>query len=52
MSRTALLLLGLLQSNAQTPVKHRVLFNRFRVPEIGLFVADADGRNEIGRAHV
>ena len=42
MRRTAcLLLLGALHSSAQTPAKHRVLFNRFRVPEIGLFVADA-----------
>ena len=38
-----LLLLGVLQSGAQTTGKHRVLFNRFLVPEIGLFAADADG---------
>jgi TolB protein len=30
----------------QPAAKHRVLFNRYRVPEIGLFVADADGKNE------
>src|SRR5450432_2857715 len=46
-----LLLLSVLQSGAQTAVKHRVLFNRFRVPEIGLFVADADGRNERSLPH-
>jgi TolB protein len=52
MKRTAcLLLLGLLQSSAQTAVKHRVLFNRFRVPEIALFAADADGRNERALPH-
>ena len=26
--------------------KHRVLLNRFRMPEIAIFMADADGRNE------
>jgi len=46
-----LLLLSVLQSGAQTAVKHRVLFNRFRVPEIGLFVADADGGNERSLPH-
>src|ERR1700730_12866224 len=52
MRRTVcLLLLGVLQSSAQTAVKHRVLFNRFRVPEIGLFVADADGKNERALPH-
>jgi Tol biopolymer transport system component len=48
---TCLLLLGALQSSAQTPVKHRVLFNRFRVPEIGLFVADGAGKNERALPH-
>lgn len=52
MRRTVcLLLLGALHSSAQTAVKHRVLFNRFRVPETGLFVADADGRNERALPH-
>src|SRR5262245_2484000 len=31
---------------APAPVKHKVLFNRFRVPEVALFAADADGKNE------
>src|ERR1051326_5024231 len=31
---------------AQPAAKHRVLFNRFRVPEIAIFLADADGKNE------
>jgi TolB protein len=31
---------------AQPAAKHRILFNRFRVPEFALFVADADGKNE------
>ena len=26
-------------------VKHRILFNRFRVPEDGIFIADGDGKN-------
>jgi Tol biopolymer transport system component len=52
MRRTlCLLLLGVLQSSVQPAVKHRVLFNRFRVPEIGLFVADADGQNERALPH-
>jgi len=46
-----MLLLGALHSSAQTPAKHRVLFNRFRVPEIGLFVADAAGKNEHALPH-
>src|SRR6516164_9837581 len=41
-----LLLLGVLQSGAQTTGKHRVL-----VPEIGLFAADADGKNERALPH-
>jgi TolB protein len=52
MRRTAcLLLLCALPSNAQTAGKHRILFNRFRVPEIALFVADAGGRNEHALPH-
>ncbi|MBZ5624102.1 MAG: hypothetical protein LAQ69_36195 [Acidobacteriia bacterium] len=46
-----LLLLAVLQSSAQSAVKHRVLFNRYLVPEIGLFVADADGKNERALPH-
>src|SRR5262245_36995903 len=37
---------ALLCSAQSRPAKHRVLFNRFRVPEFALFVADADGKNE------
>ncbi len=46
-----LLLLGTLHSGAQAAAKHRVLFNRFKVPETGLFVADADGKNERALPH-
>jgi Tol biopolymer transport system component len=46
-----LLLLGVLPSGAQSGGKHRVLFNRFLVPEIGLFVADPDGKNERALPH-
>jgi TolB protein len=46
-----LLLLGALPLSAQTAGKHRILFNRFRVPEIGLFTADADGKNERALPH-
>src|SRR3974390_3050365 len=32
---------------AQTaPPKHRILFNRFRVPDVEIVIADADGKNE------
>jgi Tol biopolymer transport system component len=31
---------------AAPPAKHRVLFNRFKVPEIALYIADASGANE------
>ena len=52
MNRTfCLLLLCGLQASAQAAEKHRVLFNRFRVPEIGLFLADADGKNERALPH-
>jgi Tol biopolymer transport system component len=34
------------QPATQSTAKHRILFNRFRVPEFGLFIADADGKNE------
>ena len=50
-STACLLLLYVFQSSAQAPVKHRVLFNRFRMPEIALFVADADGKNERALPH-
>ena len=33
-------------SNAPAAAKHKVLFNRFRMPEIALFIADADGQRE------
>jgi TolB protein len=46
-----LFLLGVVQASTQTVPKHRVLFNRFLVPEIGLFVADADGKNERALPH-
>jgi Tol biopolymer transport system component len=32
--------------DARSAIKHKVLFNRFRVPEIALFVADANGGHE------
>jgi hypothetical protein len=41
-----LLGLGALLCGAQPPAKHRILFKRFRVPEFGLFIAEADGKNE------
>ena len=41
-----LILAGALLSSAEPAAKHRVLFNRFRVPEFALFIADADGKNE------
>jgi Tol biopolymer transport system component len=44
-------LLGVLQLPAAPAAKHRVLFNRFRVPEIALFVADAGGANERALPH-
>jgi len=47
MRRTGfLLLMSALLCDAQTAVKHRVLFNRFRIPDVGLFIADAEGKNE------
>ena len=33
------------QSSA-APAKHRVFFNRYQVPMMTLFIADADGKNE------
>src|SRR5579862_732555 len=41
-----LICLGALVRGAEPAVKHRILFNRFRVPEFALFIADADGKNE------
>ncbi|HYL34502.1 MAG TPA: hypothetical protein VEV17_01170 [Bryobacteraceae bacterium] len=41
-----LLLMGVLACGAQAAAKHRVLFNRFLIPDLGLFIADADGKNE------
>ena len=48
MLKRTVFLLGLvaLASSGQGAAKHRVLFNRFRVPEMALFIADADGKNE------
>jgi len=51
MRSACLLLLCVLPASAQTPPKHRVLFNRFLMPEIGLFAADADGKNERALPH-
>src|SRR6516225_6584993 len=31
---------------SQSAPRHRVLFNRFRMPEVALFAADPDGKNE------
>ena len=33
----------LLTASALAAAKHRVLFNRYRVPETALFIADANG---------
>ena len=41
-----LLLMIFLLRGAEPTRKHRVLFNRFLIPDIGLFIADADGKNE------
>ena len=38
-------------ASPQPASKHRVLFNRFRVPEVALFVADKDGKNEFALPH-
>ena len=47
MRRTGLvLLLSVLVCGTQAAEKHRVLFNRFLVPDLALFIADADGKNE------
>jgi WD40 repeat protein len=40
------LVIAMLGSGAHGAEKHRVLFNRFAVPDVGLFIADADGNNE------
>lgn len=39
-------LMCLLAGNARTAGKHKILFNRFRVPEAQIMIADADGKNE------
>jgi TolB protein len=39
-------LLSALSLPAAPPAKHRVLFNRFKAPEIALYIADASGANE------
>ena len=41
-----LLLTTVLACAVQAGQKHKVLFNRFMVPDVALFVADADGKNE------
>ena len=41
-----LLLMIFLLRGAEPTRKHRVLFNRFLIPDLGLFIADADGKNE------
>jgi Tol biopolymer transport system component len=49
MKRTFWLLLASLLAVAaytQNAQRHRVLFNRFRMPEVAVFVADPDGKNE------
>ena len=47
MRRIAIALLTLsLVCSAQSPARHRVLFNRFNVPVTALYIADADGKNE------
>src|SRR5277367_5377486 len=50
MSRTVCLLCAALLSIAaawpEANSRHRVLFNRFRMPEVAVFVADPDGKNE------
>ncbi len=52
MRRTACLLLTCtFLTSAQPAPKHRILFNRFRVPEVALFLADPDGRNEFALPH-
>ena len=40
-------LLAFVTGFAQTaPAKHKVFFNRFRLQELAIMIADADGRNE------
>jgi TolB protein len=49
MKRTFWLLLASLlvvAAYTQNAPRHRVLFNRFRMPEVAVFVADPDGKNE------
>jgi Tol biopolymer transport system component len=41
-----LILLNAVVVTVATAAKHRVLFNRFHVPEIGLYIADAGGQHE------
>jgi hypothetical protein len=31
---------------SQNRTRHRILFNRFRMPEVAIFAADPDGKNE------
>lgn len=47
MRRTGfLLLMSVVVCGAEAAEKHRVLFNRYLIPDVGLFIADADGKNE------
>jgi hypothetical protein len=47
MKRTGFLfVMSMLVCGAQAAEKHRILFNRFLIPDVGLFIADADGKNE------
>ena len=40
-------LLAFAAAFAQTaPAKHKVFFNRFRLQELSIMIADADGKNE------
>jgi len=41
-----LILLSAVALTSAPAARHRVLFNRFKVPEIGIFIADAGGMNE------
>jgi Tol biopolymer transport system component len=40
------LALTVLVCETEGAAKHRVLFNRYRVPDVGVFISDADGKNE------
>lgn len=46
MSFVVLLLCAQFTSAEQPAAKHKILFNRFLVPEVQIMMADADGKNE------